>query len=100
VIISLNSLPDLLETIGIDDDDVSIGDIADNRWCIAQREDGKWTVFYRERGDNFDVSVFDLESDACYTMLGRMTLLQITRGRFQFEDDDESGPSQLPKSDS
>jgi hypothetical protein len=89
VIISLNSLPDFLETIGIDDDDVSIGENADNRWCIVQRGDGKWAVFYRERGDNFDESVFDAESDACYVMLGRMTLLQITRGRFQFEDDEE-----------
>ncbi len=89
MVISLDSLPDLLETIGIDDDDVSIGENADNRWCVAQREDGKWAVFYRERGDNFDVSVFDLESDACYTMLGRMTLLQITRGRFHFEVESE-----------
>jgi hypothetical protein len=87
VIISLNSLPDFLETIGIDDDDVSIGENADNRWCIVRREDGKWAVFYRERGGNFDESVFDTESDACYTMLGRMTLLQITRGAFQFEDE-------------
>ncbi|MFI9381106.1 hypothetical protein [Kutzneria sp. NPDC052558] len=91
MIISLNSLPDFLETIGIDDDDVSIGENADNRWCILQREDGKWSVFYRERGGNFDESVFDHESDACYTMLGRMTLLQITRGRFQFEDETEAG---------
>ncbi len=40
MVISLDSLPDLLETIGIDDDDVSIGENADNRWCVAQR---RWT---------------------------------------------------------
>lgn len=88
MVISIDSLPDYLEIIGIDTDDVSVGDYADDRWCIMQRQDGKWTVFYRERGGNFDESVFDDESDACYTMLGRMTLLQITRGRFHFEDDE------------
>jgi hypothetical protein len=50
---------------------------------------GQWSVFYRERGDNVDGSVFDAESDACYALLGRMTLLQITRGRFQFADEGE-----------
>jgi hypothetical protein len=82
----MNSLPVLLETIGIDSDDVSIGEEADNRWCLVQRPDGTWAVFYRERGGNFDESVFTLETDACYTFLGRMTLLQISRGRFHFED--------------
>jgi hypothetical protein len=89
VIISIDSLPGHLEHIGIDDEDVSIGDTADNRWCIVRRSTGQWSVFYRERGDEFDVSVFDVESDACYGLLGRMTLLQITRGRFQFVDEVE-----------
>lgn len=87
MIISLDSLSGLLETIGIGDNDVSIGENVENRWCVAQREDARWAVFYRERGGNFDESVFDSEADACYAMLGRMTLLQITRGRFQFEDE-------------
>jgi hypothetical protein len=85
----MNSLPAFLETIGIDDDDVSIGEVAENRWCLLWRPDGNWAVFYRERGGNFDESVFSLESDACYTLLGRMTLLQITRGRFQFVNEAE-----------
>ena len=89
MIISISGLPDLLETIGIDDSDVSIGEEADDRWCILQRADGTWAVFYRERGGNFDESVFAVESDACYTLLGRMTLLQITRGRFHFENEVE-----------
>ena len=89
MVISIDSLPDYLEIIGIDTDDVSVGDYADDRWCVMQRQDGKWTVFYRERGGNFDESVFDNEADACYAMLGRMTLLQITRGRFHFDDDVE-----------
>jgi hypothetical protein len=80
VITSIAGLPKLLETIGIDDSDVSIGEQADNRWRILQRADGTWAVFYSERGGNFDESVFAVESEACYTMLGRMTLLQITRG--------------------
>jgi len=87
MIISMESLAVHLEAIGVDDDDVSIGETADSRWCILQGVDGAWSVFYRERGDNFDESVFSLESDACYALLGRMTLLQITRGRFQFEDE-------------
>jgi len=91
VIISLESLPAYLEQIGIDDDDVSIGENADNRWCIVRRDTGQWSVYYRERGGDFDESVFDNESDACYTFLGRMTLLQIIRGRFQFVDEVEGG---------
>jgi len=89
VVISIESLPDFLESIGIDDDDVSISSNADNRWCIVRRDSGQWSVFYRERGGDFDESVFDSESDACYTFLGRMTLLQITRGRFHFVDEVE-----------
>jgi hypothetical protein len=81
MVISMDSLADLVRAIGIEDDDFSIGDQADNRWCILQRPDSTWVVFYRERGGNFDESTFDLESDACYTFLGRMTLLQITRRR-------------------
>jgi hypothetical protein len=91
VIISVNSLPDLIRTIGVEDVDFSVGEDVDNRWCILQRPDGAWAVFYRERGGNFDESTFDLESDACYNFLGRMTLLQITRGCFQIVDEpDES----------
>lgn len=85
----MDSLVAHLEAIGIDDGDVSIGEAADSRWCILPGVDSAWSVFYRERGDNFDESVFALESDACYTLLGRMTVLQITRGRFQFEDEAE-----------
>ena len=89
MVITIDSLPGLLESIGIDDDDVSIGSNADNRWCIVRRDTGRWSVFYRERGGDFDESVFDDESDACYTFLGRMTPLQITRGRFQFADESD-----------
>ena len=87
MIISLGSLPNLLETIGIDDDDVSVGEDADSRWCILRRDDGQWVVHDRERGGDFDESVFDNEADACYAFLRRMALLQITRGRFQFTDE-------------
>ncbi len=90
MIISANSLAAYIEAIGVEGDEFSIGDYADDRWCILQRPDGTWTVFYRERGGNFDESTFDLESDACYAFLGRMTLLQITRGCFQLVD--ESNP--------
>jgi hypothetical protein len=93
VIISINSLPDHLERIGIDYDDVSIGQNADNRWCVVCRDTGEWAVFYRERGEDFDLSVFGSESDACYAFLGRMTLLQITRGRFHFDDEPASPPA-------
>ena len=89
MVITIDSLPGLLESIGIDDDDVSIGSNADNRWCIVHRDPGRWSVFYRERGGDFDESVFVDESDACYAFLGRMTLLQITRDRFQFADEVE-----------
>lgn len=89
MVISIAGLPALLETIGIDYSDVSVGELADDRWCILQRADGSWAVFNRERGGNFDESVFAVESDACYTLLGRMTLLQIARGRFHFEDEVE-----------
>ncbi|GAA3439684.1 hypothetical protein [Kutzneria kofuensis] len=76
MIISVDSLPSALEAIGIDDHDVSIGETADNRWCIVLRGTGRWSVFYNE-------------ADACYAFLGRMTVLQITRDRFQFADEME-----------
>jgi hypothetical protein len=47
MLISMNSLPGCLEAIDIDSDDVSLGRNADNHWCILQRENGKWAVFYR-----------------------------------------------------
>lgn len=87
MIISIGSLPSALAAIGVDDNDISIGESADSRWCIVLRSTARWSVFYRERRGDFDESVFDDEADACYAFLGRVTLRQITRGRSPLADE-------------
>jgi hypothetical protein len=86
MVIATDILPTLLERIGIGEETVSIGREADDRWCIIQEGSGRWVVFYLERGTRFDVSSFDDEESACYLLLGRMTLWQITRRKIQMAD--------------
>ena len=43
----------------------------DQRICLEQNN-GKWLVYYTERGVMFDQVVFETESDACYEMMRRL----------------------------
>jgi hypothetical protein len=69
-----------LDRIGVPRDHYSVGHNVDNAWCLTEVEPGRWQVAYRERGTDFDVSVLDSAQDACYLLLGRLTLRQITAG--------------------
>lgn len=83
--ISTGSLPHALKAIDVGPGTVSIGKVEEWRWCIVQRESGRWAVFYRKDGEDIDVTVHDYEHEACYDLLGRMTLLQSRRGRISVE---------------
>ena len=39
---------------------------------VLQEENGKWIVFYSERGIRFDLSSYDNEADACKELLERI----------------------------
>jgi hypothetical protein len=50
-----------------------IGDIGymDCKTCM-RFSDGKWKVFFSERGGEFDLKTFDSESEACGDLLSRL----------------------------
>jgi hypothetical protein len=74
------TLPPVLDRLGVPRDAYSIGHHIDNAWCLTESEPGRWQVAYRERGTDFDVSLLNTAEDACYLLLGRLTLRQITSG--------------------
>lgn len=80
MIITVDTLPVALQRIGVGSADVSIGSRANMRWCLVEDAPGRWSVFFRERGSDFDVTTFDSEETACYHLLGRMILQQLSRG--------------------
>ena len=44
-------IPQLLQYFGLPNDSVAIGGIGYDRWCIAEAEEGKWEVYYFDRGE-------------------------------------------------
>ena len=77
--VSVDVLPDVLASIGIGDDEVSIGAEADTRLCIVERGCGGWQVFYRENGSDYGVVRVESEEEACYALLGKMAMLRYGR---------------------
>jgi hypothetical protein len=77
--LSLDIMPDVLKSIGMGDDDVSVGAVLDDRWCIEKRGCGGWYVFYRENGSDYSLVNVKTEEEACYVLLGKMTLLRYSR---------------------
>ncbi len=43
----------------------------DNKYCL-EYIDGKWQVYYCERGKKYKLSIFNEESEACTELLERM----------------------------
>ena len=43
----------------------------DQRCCLEEKE-GKWYVYYIEKGIGFDEAIFTTEHDACNEMLRRL----------------------------
>ncbi len=48
-----------------------IGGYADESLCI-EKIDGKWAVYGGDRGERFDVSLYDSEDEACRAFLERI----------------------------
>lgn len=57
-----------LEEIGVPSRVYSLHGASDNKTCIEQRN-GKWYVFFFERGQENVIKVFDTETEACEFML-------------------------------
>jgi hypothetical protein len=75
---NVETLPEWLTKIGVPDDVVSIGEEADQRWCVIT-EDG-YEVFWQEQGNRYDWARFDDESVACHYLFGRLAWAQVARG--------------------
>lgn len=62
---TLRELRKALRLIGVPKDMHWLSDgLPSDRLCICQ-EDGKWIVYFSERGSRFDLKYFDTESEAC-----------------------------------
>ena len=77
---NVESLPEWLIRIGVPDDVVSIGEEADQRWCLITDENDKHEVFWQEQGNRYDWARFDDESVACHYLFGRLAWAQVARG--------------------
>jgi hypothetical protein len=69
-----------LDQIGIPAEVLSLGGSAENSWCIVQASEGKWEVFWMERGNKIDLTCCATEVDACFRLLGRLAYTQIAAG--------------------
>lgn len=81
MLITLETLPLALDRLGVPRALYSLGHQVDNAWCLTRLDSGQWQVAYRERGTDFDVSVLTTAEDACYLLLGRLTLRLLTEGK-------------------
>jgi hypothetical protein len=81
---NVESLPEWLTRIGVPDDVVSIGEEADQRWCLLTETDDDvvkgYEVFWQEQGNRYDWARFDDESVACHYLFGRLAWAQVARG--------------------
>ena len=50
------------------------GGLPNDRLCLSH-EQGRWCVYYTERGERFDEQWFDSESDACQRLLSELRSL-------------------------
>ncbi len=57
------------------------GDDAEQAFTVRPTAEGKWEVFYQERGQKEDHHVFATEAAACYYLLGELAYAQLRRGR-------------------
>ena len=76
---NVETLPEWLTKIGVPDDVVSIGEEADQRWCLLTDDNG-YEVFWQEQGNRYDWARFDDESVACHYLFGRLAWAQVARG--------------------
>jgi hypothetical protein len=78
--VNTTSVAQWLDTIGVPPGVVSIGEEADNTWCLVPAGDGEWEVFWREQGNRYDWARFTNEQVACFYLFGRLAWTQTASG--------------------
>lgn len=76
----MRSLATALRDIGITGEVVALGGRAEMAWCIEQSAEGRWEVFWLERGNKNECVVLESEQAACQQLLGRLTYSQLLAG--------------------
>ncbi len=74
-------IPQLLQYFGLPSDSVAIGGIGYDRWYIAEAEEGKWEVYYFDRGEKIKHYLLPDETAACMYLLGNLALAQVMKRR-------------------
>lgn len=77
---TLTELARALESIGISPATVALGGHADYAWSVEQSPEGRWEVYWYERGTKNVLVQLHTESDACFQLLGRLTYSQLLAG--------------------
>lgn len=77
---NLAELGTALAAIGVSPQLVALGGRADLAWCVEGTGDGKWEVFWYERGNKTGLVCLSTESEACFQLLGRLTYSQLLAG--------------------
>ncbi len=65
-----NELGVILRGLGVPDSVASVGKYADDHYCLVPTDEGKYEVFWYERGGKYDFCVYDSESAGCFGFLG------------------------------
>lgn len=77
---NLTELARVLETFGVSPQVLALGGHADYSWCVEQAPDGRWEVYWLERGNKNSLVRLDTEADACHQLLGRLCYSQLLAG--------------------
>ena len=77
---NLAELDTALGAIGLSPQLVALGGRADLAWCVESTGEGKWEVFWYERGNKTGLACLNTESEACFQLLGRLTYSQLLAG--------------------
>lgn len=83
MVVLMDTVDGFLDLLGVPGDKYAIGAEAHERWCLTAEEDGTWHVFWSERGSRFEEVPFSREEDACFQLIGRLTVRQLMDGRLQ-----------------
>ncbi|NLK78583.1 MAG: hypothetical protein GX284_12950 [Clostridiales bacterium] len=69
---TIKELEQELEQIGVPKDlySIMIGGLPNEKLCIVR--EGKWQVYYSERGNKSGLKVFETETEACEFFLRKM----------------------------
>lgn len=80
---NLEELARVLAAIGVPPETLALGGHADYSWCLEQAPDGKWELYWLERGNKNGLARLDTESEACFQLLGRLAYSQLLAGKIR-----------------